>query len=318
MTRVGGRPGRGGSAGGREALPGWADRHRGGTAMLVAMLAAGVSVPLLSPYHPNELIARPFRPPSFEFFFGTDQLGRDVFTRVFSAVYRDLGVAFLGVSIPLVIGTVVGVLLSISRSRIVVSIVSSLIDAINALPLLVLAIALIALFGPGLRSIVIVLAMTNWARYARIARTRATLVEPARLHRGGSPSGLSRHAHFRPAFPAERLVRDHRLRAERLHPGHHADLGPLVPVARGRAAHRRMGRDDERGSALRAASLVGDDLPRSVRSAGRASRSPSSPKASPAGSAAYDGAQTASDGGAAARRHPRTSGSASAAGAASR
>jgi peptide/nickel transport system permease protein len=147
-----------------------------GTAMLVAMLAAGVAVPLLSPYHPNELIARPFRPPSFEFFFGTDQLGRDVFTRVFSAVYRDLGVAFLGVSIPLVIGTVVGVLLSLSRNRIVVWIVSSMIDAINALPLLVLAIALIALFGPGLRSIVIVLAMTNWARYARIARTRATLV----------------------------------------------------------------------------------------------------------------------------------------------
>jgi peptide/nickel transport system permease protein len=206
------------AAAGVEALPQeGAKAYRGGrmgigvgTAMLVAMLAAGVAVPLLSPHHPNELIARPFRPPSLEFFFGTDQLGRDVFTRVFSAVYRDLGVAFLGVSIPLVIGTVVGVLLSLSRSRIVVSVVSSLIDAINALPLLVLAIALIALFGPGLRSIVIVLAMTNWARYARIARTRAMLVnrqgyiEAARIQ--GYPITRIFVRHFLPNVSSETVA----------------------------------------------------------------------------------------------------------------
>ena len=181
-----------------------------GVTMLVAILAAGVSVPLLSSYHPNELIARPFQPPSTEFFFGTDQLGRDVFTRVFSAVYRDLGVAFLGVSIPLVIGTLVGVLLGIARNRMVVSIVSSLIDAINALPLLVLAIALIALFGPGLKSIVIVLAMTNWARYARIARTRTALVsrqgyiEAARIQ--GYPATRILLRHFLPNVSSETIA----------------------------------------------------------------------------------------------------------------
>lgn len=148
-----------------------------GSGMLVAMLIAGALVPFLSPYGANELIARPMLPPSLTYFFGTDQLGRDVFTRVFSAVYRDLGVAFLGVSIPLFIGTVIGVLLSITKNRVITSVVSSLIDAINALPLLVLAIALIALFGPGLQSVIIILAMTNWARYARIARTRASLVD---------------------------------------------------------------------------------------------------------------------------------------------
>lgn len=150
---------------------------RVGIGMLAAMLVAGILVPILSGYHPNDLIAHPLQGPSTTFLFGTDQLGRDVFTRVFSAVYRDLGVAFLGVSIPLIIGTVVGVLLSISPNKVLVSLITSLIDAINALPLLVLAIALIALFGPGLNSIVIILAMTNWARYARIAQTRATLVK---------------------------------------------------------------------------------------------------------------------------------------------
>lgn len=194
-----------------------ADGHREGrtgiivgAAMLVAMLAAGLLVPLLSEYHPNELVAIPFQPPSATYLFGTDQLGRDVFTRVFAAVYRDLGVAFLGVSISLVIGTVVGILLSTARSRLVVAITVSLIEAINALPLLVLAIALIALFGPGLNSIIIVLAMTNWARYARIARTRATIVsqqgyiEAARLL--GYPTWQILLRHFVPNVSSETIA----------------------------------------------------------------------------------------------------------------
>lgn len=181
-----------------------------GSVMLAAMLVAGILVPWLSPYPPNELVTRPLKPPSAEFWFGTDQLGRDVFTRVFAAVYRDLGVAFLGVTIPLIIGTVVGVLLSVTRNRIVIGVVGSIIDAINALPLLVLAIALIALFGPGLGSIVLVLAMTNWARYARIARTRATLVnqqgyiEAARLQ--GYPGWRIFLRHFLPNVSSETIA----------------------------------------------------------------------------------------------------------------
>ena len=181
-----------------------------GTAMMVAMLAAGLLVPLLSQYPPNELIAIPFQPPSATYFFGTDQLGRDVFTRVFAAVYRDLGVAFLGVSISLVIGTTVGILLSTARHRLVVAVTGSLIDAINALPLLVLAIALIALFGPGLSSVIIVLAMTNWARYARIARTRAMIVsqlgyiEAARLL--GYPRWRIMLRHFVPNVSSETIA----------------------------------------------------------------------------------------------------------------
>ena len=167
-------------------------------------------VPLLSEFHPNELVAIPFQPPSRAYYFGTDQLGRDVFTRVFAAVYRDMGVAFVGVSIPLILGTAIGILLSLTRNRVVVALTISLIDAINALPLLVLAIALIALFGPGLKSIILVLAMTNWARYARIARTRAAIVsglpyiEAARLQ--GYPRSRILLRHFVPNVSSETLA----------------------------------------------------------------------------------------------------------------
>ena len=181
-----------------------------GAAMLLVVVVAGIAVPLLSEFHPNELVAIPFQPPSREYFFGTDQLGRDVFTRVFAAVHRDLGVAFLGVSIPLVLGTAIGILLSLAPGRVVAALTTSLIDAINALPLLVLAIALIALFGPGLQSIVIILAMTNWARYARIARTRADVVARMPYIEAARLQGYPRHRillrHFVPNVSAETLA----------------------------------------------------------------------------------------------------------------
>jgi peptide/nickel transport system permease protein len=107
---------------------------------------------------------------------GLDQLGRDVMTRVFAAVPADIGIAFLGVTIPLTIGTIVGILLAISKNKYFVSIVSSLIDGINAFPLLIIAIAMVTFLGPGLFNVVIILTVMSWARYARIARTRAVVV----------------------------------------------------------------------------------------------------------------------------------------------
>ncbi|MFM8577905.1 MAG: ABC transporter permease [Planctomycetaceae bacterium] len=148
-----------------------------GLAMLAILLLMGILVPLLSPYTTDTSVDMPFVPPSSQFLFGTDGLGRDVFVRVFAAVYLDLGVALLGVLIPFVIGTIVGIGLAVSRSKTLNAVVGSIIDGINAFPLLVLAIALIALLGPGLQSVIIALSLTNWARYARLARTRAMVVK---------------------------------------------------------------------------------------------------------------------------------------------
>jgi peptide/nickel transport system permease protein len=181
-----------------------------GASMLLAMLCAGALVPAMSEFHPNDLVARPLQPPSTTHFFGTDQLGRDVFVRVFAAVYRDLGVAFLGVAIPLVIGTLVGIVLSTLRNGFVVNAINTLIEAINALPLLVLAIALIAILGPGLTSIVIILALTNWARYARIAQTRAAVVKQQGFMEAVRLLGYSRTRiylrHFLPNVSSETIA----------------------------------------------------------------------------------------------------------------
>jgi len=144
--------------------------------MMGLLILAGIIFPLISKYDPNQPGLVPMSPPDHLTYFGTDVLGRDVFTRVFDAVFIDLGTALVGVAIPLVVGTIIGTLLGISKNKKVNSLVGSIIDGINAFPFLIFVIALIAFIGPGLKSIILALSLVNWARYARIARTRAVVV----------------------------------------------------------------------------------------------------------------------------------------------
>ncbi len=146
-----------------------------GSIMFLVLLVLGILVPLFG-NRDDAFIGTTFATPSFKYPFGLDELGRDVFSRVFNSVGVDLGVAFLGVSIPLVIGTIVGILLGLNRNKYFLSVIGSIIDGINAFPLLIIAIGALTYLGPGLKSVVIILSLTNWARYARISRTKSIVV----------------------------------------------------------------------------------------------------------------------------------------------
>jgi peptide/nickel transport system permease protein len=147
-----------------------------GAGMMGAILLSGLLIPWFGKYDANEIGSDQLLSPSSTHYFGTDMLGRDVFARVFDAVFIDIGTAFVGVLIPLAVGTIVGTLLGISRNRRVNSFIGSLIDGINAFPFLIFVIALVSFLGAGLGSIILALSLVNWARYARIARTRAVVV----------------------------------------------------------------------------------------------------------------------------------------------
>jgi peptide/nickel transport system permease protein len=165
----------------KERIKEWVSRPGGfgiitGATMFALISLVGFIYPLVGPYGSDEFVGDSLEGPSWAHPMGLDQLGRDVMTRVFAAVPADIGIAFLGVTIPLIIGTVVGILLAISKNKYFVSIVSSLIDGINAFPLLIIAIAMVTFLGPGLFNVVIILTVMSWARYARIARTKAVVV----------------------------------------------------------------------------------------------------------------------------------------------
>jgi peptide/nickel transport system permease protein len=149
---------------------------RWGAAILIAILALSIAVPLVSPFPINTSSGPPLIGPNWSHLFGTDQLGRDVFVRTFAAARLDLLLASVGVVVPLLIGTIVGGFAAITRSRTFVAVSSFVIDALNTFPFLVLVIAVVSIVGPGVKGLLIALAAVNWARYAKVARTRAAVL----------------------------------------------------------------------------------------------------------------------------------------------
>jgi peptide/nickel transport system permease protein len=147
-----------------------------GLLLIVVMVGLSAVIPTLSPHTTSALVGTPFQPPSGEFLFGTDNLGRDVFVRTFAAGRVTISLAVVGVLIPFMVGTLIGGVTGTTSSRIISNIWTMLIDGINAFPLIILVIAVVAVVGPGVSGLLIAILVTSWARYARIARARALIV----------------------------------------------------------------------------------------------------------------------------------------------
>lgn len=199
----------------KERVKEWVSRPGGfgiitGATMFALITLVGFIYPLVGPYGADEFVGESLESPSWKHPMGLDQLGRDVMTRVFAAVPADIGIAFLGVTIPLVIGTVVGILLAIAKNKYFKSFVSSLIDGINAFPLLIIAISMVTFLGPGLFNVVIILSVMSWARYARIARTKAVVVLQQNYIEATKLMGYSRRRviakHISPNVSSESLA----------------------------------------------------------------------------------------------------------------
>jgi peptide/nickel transport system permease protein len=170
MTEIAVRiPARGAAAAWRFASsPGWTRRAGVAGILLIAFLAA--LAPLIAPYAPDQQdLTAGLQGPSWHHLFGTDQLGQDVFSRVLFAARIDLQIGIIGVSIPLAVGTVVG-LLAGYYGRWLDIVIGRLIDIFTAFPFLVLVIAIVAMLGPGLRNLYIAIAIVSWVAYARIIR----------------------------------------------------------------------------------------------------------------------------------------------------
>ncbi len=149
---------------------------RAGFGILLLAAALSVLVPRLSSYSSTGLVGVPLQAPSAEHWFGTDNLGRDVFTRTFAAGRTTISLAVVGVLVPLAVGSFLGAVVGTTRSKVVSTLWTMLIDGINAFPLIILVIAIVAVLGPGASGILIAVLVTSWARYARIARARALIL----------------------------------------------------------------------------------------------------------------------------------------------
>lgn len=123
------------------------------------------------PYDPNLAdMDNAFLPPSSEHWFGTDQLGRDIFSRVLDGTKISLSVGLAAVSISLILGTILGAMGGFYGGRLD-NFIMRMMDVILSVPSILLAIAFMAAMGRGLDKAVLAIGLVTMPEYARIARS---------------------------------------------------------------------------------------------------------------------------------------------------
>lgn len=148
-----------------------------GLALIGIFLFLALFGPLLSPYDPlSQMLHERFLPPSPQHLFGTDQLGRDIFSRVLYGSRISLVMGIAVTAILFVVGTTLGLLAGFFGGK-VDEILMRMTDMIMAFPSLVLAMAVAAALGPSLFNTMVTIAFVAWPRYARLARASCLQVK---------------------------------------------------------------------------------------------------------------------------------------------
>jgi peptide/nickel transport system permease protein len=149
-------------------------RHRpNGTLIAGAVLLAVIVMiaaigPWLTPYSP-EAFGIPLQPPDREHWFGTDNFGRDILTRVVYAAHLNLLIGIVPTTITFVVGIIVGSIAGYYGGKID-TVVMRVVDVVFAFPFIVLVIGIVAMLGPGLRNLFVGIALVGWVSYARLVR----------------------------------------------------------------------------------------------------------------------------------------------------
>jgi peptide/nickel transport system permease protein len=145
--------------------------------VLRIVLVAALAGETITPHDPNELdLAGAFRPPAwqsggrFSYFLGTDNLGRDLVSRILMGCRISLLVAGYAIALSGSLGALVGMISGYFGGRID-AVIMRLVDIQMSIPALALALMLAAVLGPGLNTVVTVIVLTYWTWYARIIRS---------------------------------------------------------------------------------------------------------------------------------------------------
>ncbi len=165
--------------------------------LLVVFVVVAVFAPLLAPFDParQSLILR-LRPPGsagphgMTFLLGTDDLGRDLLSRVIHGARASMAVAVASVSLSLVLGSALGMLAGWRRGWVEV-VIMRFVDVMLSIPAILLAVLAVAVAGPGFQTLILVLGLTRWPRYARVAYAQTLQVATLPYIRAAELAGAS-------------------------------------------------------------------------------------------------------------------------------
>lgn len=162
-----------------------------GTIIVVFFILLAVFAPLIAPQGINEqMLSKRLQAPSSQHWFGTDDFGRDIFSRVVYGARISLWVGFLAVIGSIVVGCLLGVVAGY-YGKWVDTIISRIFDIMLAFPSILLAIAIVAVLGPSLRNALIAIAVINIPNFGRLIRSRVLSVKQEEYIMAAKAIGMS-------------------------------------------------------------------------------------------------------------------------------
>ena len=147
-----------------------------GALIILALLVLAIFAPIIAPYPPYEqTLLNQLQPPSLTHLFGTDEFGRDIFSRVIYGTRFTLYIVLLVAVIAAPVGVLVGATSGFLGGWIDV-VMMRVTDIALAFPRLILALAFVTAFGPSLNNAILAIALTGWPPYVRIARAETLMI----------------------------------------------------------------------------------------------------------------------------------------------
>jgi peptide/nickel transport system permease protein len=148
-----------------------------GLVIVVFFIILAIIAPLVAPYsYDGQALTERLQPPSSKHWFGTDDFGRDIFSRIVYGARISLWVGFFSVLGSVIAGTLFGILAGY-YGRWVDTIISRVFDVMLAFPSILLAIAVVAILGPSLQNALIAIAVINIPNFGRLIRSRVLSVK---------------------------------------------------------------------------------------------------------------------------------------------
>ena len=177
-----------------------------GLAVLGIIVLAAVLAPYITPYPEH---AKPYtnfqeggRPPSLEYFFGTDRVGRDIFSRVIFGYRFSLLIGIVVLGLGVAPGIILGLIAGYHQGTWIESVIMRITDVFLAVPPLVLALAITAMLTPNLMNQMMAIALVWWPWYARLVFALASSLRSEYFVREAELTGASKfHIMFKEIFP---------------------------------------------------------------------------------------------------------------------
>ena len=148
---------------------------RFGISIITIYVIVAVFAPMLAPYGEAEVFPNPYEPWSSTYIFGTDQIGRDIFSRMIYGARNTVGIAVLTTILSFLIGGSLGLAAAIDR-RWIDQLLSRSVDVLMAIPSLIFALVLLSIFGSTVLNLIIIIAVLDATRVFRLTRSVAVNV----------------------------------------------------------------------------------------------------------------------------------------------